>query len=647
MSIVKMKRLVAIVPSPVRRDVLRELYRLGCVEVENADEKFKEQYGDLLRRKDESTGAAEIRQVLNQAVAALSKYAPEKTSIFTPRHPVTERVLFDRERLDPAINAAREVVALSTGIDEAAGAQNRLAARIASLRPWEGMDVALEYTGKQVTSFHIGMLPAAVDFDFLAKELEKAVPAAELSLIFSDNEQHYITLLVYRPDEESAMSLLKSRGLMAAGFKDLTGTPGENIAAFSEKIDVLNKTIAEKAEAIRALAPMRKDIGAAADAYAQESGQDSVLSSLAQTEQTVVLTGWVPESAGEVVGQALEQIGCAWQLVDPQPGDSPPTAVHNNPLVDPFTGVTEMYGTPTYGSVIDPNPFVSIFYFIFFGFMMADAMYGLIMMAGTYLYLRYKRPSGGTKRMIQMFFYCGISTFIAGVLTGGWFADSVEAVSGWVTGGEGIAIPALWFNPLDDPMRMLTFSLVLGAIQMTVGMCLAAWRMIKLGRPLDAVFDVGSWFVVFVGVGMMAMGMPAGSYTAGAGAFVLLVTGGRKNKGLGKITGGLGSLYGITGFISDLLSYSRIMALGMSGAVVGQVVNKIAVMGSGLSGILLFVGVFAVGHVFNIAICLLGAYVHTCRLQYIEFFGRFFEDGGRPFKPLINNTKYVEIIKED
>ena len=291
MSIVKMKRLVAIVPSPVRRDVLRELYRLGCVEIENAGEQLKEQYGDLLRRKDESTGAAEIRQVLNQAVAALSKYAPEKTSILTPRPPVTERALFDRERLNAAIEAARSVVTLSTGIDEAAGAQNRLSARIASLRPWEGLDVALEFTGKNTTSFHIGMLPAAVDFAALAETMEKEVPAASLSLVFSDREQHYVTLLVYRPDEETAMSLLKSRGLMAAGFKDLTGTAGENISAFSERISSYDTAIAKKAEDIRAMAPMRMDIGAAADAYAQESGQDSVLSLLVRTEQTVVQIG--------------------------------------------------------------------------------------------------------------------------------------------------------------------------------------------------------------------------------------------------------------------------------------------------------------------------------------------------------------------
>ena len=139
----------------------------------------------------------------------------------------------------------------------------------------------------------------------------------------------------------------------------------------------------------------------------------------------------------------------------------------------------------------------------------------------------------------------------------------------------------------------------------------------------------------------------AESYQDLVNDLMLLLTGGRKNKGLGKITGGLGKIYNITGFLSDLLSYSRVMALGLSGAVVGQVVNKIATMATGIPGVILFVAVFLFGHIFNLAIGLLGAYVHTSRLQYIEFFGRFFEDGGHPFKPLENNTKFVEIVKED
>ena len=196
-------------------------------------------------------------------------------------------------------------------------------------------------------------------------------------------------------------------------------------------------------------------------------------------------------------------------------------------------------------------------------------------------------------------------------------------------------------------MKMLAFSLALGALQIIIGMGLSAWRSIRQGQLLDAVFDVGSWYVLFLGIGLFALGLPVGGWLMGIGLLMLLLTGGRKNKGLGKITGGLGKVYNITGFLSDLLSYSRVMALGLSGAVVGQVVNKIATMATGIPGVILFVAVFLFGHIFNLAISLLGAYVHTSRLQYIEFFGRFFEDGGHPFKPLENNTKFVEIVKED
>jgi V/A-type H+-transporting ATPase subunit I len=647
MAILKMMRLTAIVPEPMRRELLRDLYRLGCVEIEGAGPTLKEQYGDILHMKEESTGAAQTRQILERAIAALGRFAPEKGSLFSARRQVSENLLFDEKSLDGAMDAARQIVALSTAIDEAASAQNRLSARISSLRPWKDLDSPLEYSSSVTTVFHMGVLPASTDTQALFESLEAEAPNSHSSLISSDREQHYITVLIHRTDEEKAMGILKARGFSPAGFKDLTGTAAQNIAAFRAQIESLDDEIAKNSKKIAEFAPARADISMAADAYTLKSRRDSLLSLAARTDNTVVLTGWVPETSKQCVSQALDSRGCAWEIKDPDPGDSPPTAVLNNQFVDPFTGITDMYGTPTYESVIDPNPFVSIFYFIFFGFMMGDAMYGIIIMAATWAFLHLARPSGNTRRMIKMFFYCGLATFIAGALTGGWFADAVLAVSSRITGGDGFSIPPLWFDPLGDPIRMLKFSLVIGAVQMSVGMLLAAYRMIKLGRPLDALFDVGSWFVLFAGLGMMAAGLSAGSYAAGAGVLSLLLTGGRNNKGIGKLTGGLGQLYGITGYISDILSYSRIMALGMSGAVVGQVVNKIAVMGNGILGVVLFVFVFCIGHAFNLSINILGAYVHTSRLQYIEFFGRFFEDGGRPFKPLFNNTKYVEIVRED
>ena len=176
-------------------------------------------------------------------------------------------------------------------------------------------------------------------------------------------------------------------------------------------------------------------------------------------------------------------------------------------------------------------------------------------------------------------------------------------------------------------------------------MGVAAVRMIKNGKIWDAVFDVGSWYVIFIGLGLMGFGFEKWYYVSLFGVAVLLLTGGRHKKGIfGKLTGGLGSLYNVTGYVSDLLSYSRIMALGLSGAVVGSVVNKMGAMGrGGVFGALLLIFAVVIGHTFNLAISVLGAYVHTSRLQYIEFFGRFYEDGGRIMKPLENKTKYVNI----
>ncbi|MEG1773492.1 MAG: V-type ATP synthase subunit I [Oscillospiraceae bacterium] len=625
--------------------MLKTLYRFGCVELESGAGELLADYSDLLHVHEENTGAADAKARLTQAVAALNRYAPQKVSMLAPRRAVSETQFYDRARFDRALDTAQRIVALVGKIDEAAAAENRLASRIASLTPWEPLDVALDYEGGPLTVFATGVLPASTELAALSESLASEPFACALESVSADREQQYITLLVYRPDESAAIGWMKAHGLMLTSFKGLTGTALENTARCRSEIAALQQQSADCVEQIRAFSCERADIEASFDATTMEVGEDALLSAAGQTEKTVVLLGWVPEEATDAVGAALDAHGCAWQASDPVEGDDVPVTVKNNRFVDPFVGVTDMYGTPAYDSILDPNPLMSIFYFTFFGFIMADAMYGLLMIVGCYLYLRLKRPAGSMKRMLTMFMYCGVSTFIAGVLTGGWFGDAVYAISSRF--GAGFTIPALWFEPLADPMMMLAFSLGLGALQILTGTALSAYRMIKRGHPLDALFDVGSWYVVFIGVALFALGIPAGKYVMLAGALMLLLTGGRNNKGLGKITGGLGSIYNVTGYISDLLSYSRIMALGLSGAVVGQVINKIATMGSGIFGLILFVAVFLFGHVFNLAIGLLGAYVHTSRLQYIEFFGRFFEDGGRPFRPLTIHTKYTEIIKED
>lgn len=644
--IVKMRKLMALCSKDNYREVLKDLTSLGCVELESAQKEVMKESGDLVTVSSVDTGSTEAKAVISSAIKSLDRYAPQKVSMLAPRDPLNESQLFDRVLMERGQKAAQRIKDLSDGIDENNAKILKAENKIAFLSPWKGLDVPLEENETRFTSFTKGVMPSEMDIENVKKEIYDVSSECEITLISTDREQHYITVLCHKKSWDEVLEKLKSLSFAPISFHEYKGTAKENIDSLKAEIksleDEREKFIAE----IKNNSSMRKDISAAYDAFTQEVKRDELSSSLGMTKKTVVLTGWVPQDREKEVESLFSSKGCAWEFSDPEEGDDVPVTYKTNKFSQSFVGITEMYGTPPYSSIIDPNPLMSIFYFTFFGFMMCDAMYGILIFLGSYIFLKLKRPSGSMQGMLKMFMYCGISTFIAGALTGGWFADSVSAVSMWLT-GTAISIPPLWFDPLKNPMMMLAFSLALGAVQLITGMALAGWRMIKQGHPMDAVFDIGSWWVLFAGLGIFGLlGASAGLYIALLGALMLLLTGGRKKKGIGKITGGLGSLYNITSYVSDLLSYSRIMALGLSGAVVGQVVNKIATMAHGVLGIVLFVLVFIFGHIFNIAVSLLGAYVHSSRLQYIEFYGKFFDDGGRAFKPLANNTKYVEIIKE-
>lgn len=199
------------------------------------------------------------------------------------------------------------------------------------------------------------------------------------------------------------------------------------------------------------------------------------------------------------------------------------------------------------------------------------------------------------------------------------------------------------FSPLEDPLLVLIGALAIGFIQIIVGMAISAYMKIRDGHPLDALMDEGSWWLLFAGIAVLALG---GTYwIALAGVLALVLTQGRSKPTLvGKIVGGLASLYDITGYFGDILSYSRLMALMLAGGVIATVVNMLGALPGSL---VFYLIIFLVGHVFNMGINIIGTYVHASRLQYLEYFGKFYKDGGKPFKPLALKTKYVDIIKEE
>ncbi|MBQ3031954.1 MAG: V-type ATP synthase subunit I, partial [Anaerotignum sp.] len=337
----------------------------------------------------------------------------------------------------------------------------------------------------------------------------------------------------------------------------------------------------------------------------------------------------------------------------PDAEEEVPVLLHNSGAATPFEAVTNMYSLPSRKD-IDPTTILAPFYFIFFGMMLSDAAYGIILSAICFFVLKKYKPEGTIYKMFKMFFYCGISTFIWGALFGGWFGNFFTVAAETLLGKE-FTIQPIWFNPLEEPMRLLIFSLILGAIHLFIGMGIQAYMYIRDGHPTDAICDIFLWYVLLIGLVLFAVGgsvTPAlstvGKIMSIVGAVGIFATGGRKKKGIiGKITGGFGALYGITSYLSDVLSYSRLLALGLATGVVAQVINTLgSLAGGGILGAVILTVALVFGTIFNLAINALGAFVHSCRLQYVEFFGKFYTGGGREFRPFARKTKYVKIVKD-
>ena len=374
-----------------------------------------------------------------------------------------------------------------------------------------------------------------------------------------------------------------------------------------------------------------------------------------QTQAHYVMNGWIIASEEPAIRTILEQEFPGILLKFEQPGefDEPPVLIKNSRIVTPFQQVTNMYGMPA-GGDIDPNPFVAIFYFIFFGMMVGDVGYGLLLMAGVALFIYLKKPLGNTKQFILLFGIGGISIMLWGFFYGSIF---------------GFYIPSQVINPMDavthGAIYLLLLSLALGFIQILFGICLSFYRNIINKKYWDAILDSLPRIILFVGLFMFlpkaafalfnlpisygfldAMSKP-GLYIALAGIVGIVLFNGRKKKGiLGKLLGAFSGAYGLINYFNDVISYVRLFALALVGVVLAYIGNTVGGMMFGLPigiGYILGTLIAIIFHAFNIGLGLLSAYVHGARLQFIEFFSKFYTGDGKAFKPLGSDLKYTYI----
>ncbi len=639
MSIVAMKKLQLAALRGDKSALLHALQKLGCVELRPCP--LPEGLSEPASGAEAEERLKSLRNRQKQAEAALkllNTYAYEKTGLFPGREAIGEADFF-ADISGEAGRAVGGILEAAAHLDSLAAEEAAAKSRAAALALWAGVPIPLELRETGTSLVLLGSFPASADLEVLSRQLEEEVRECALIPAESDRHRKAVVFLCSKAAYPAAEALLRDALFELAPVTGLQGTAEENIRDALVQQEALIRETQETLDYLKSCGDKRRLIKLYYDRLSLELDAAAAEEQIASTSCSFALTGWVDEPHIPQLEALLGSFCCAWELTDPGPDDKVPIRLQNNRLTEPLNMVTEMYSLPDYRN-IDPNPLIAPFFCIFFGMMFNDLGYGLLFIILSLVAQKKFRLRGTIRHMVKLMLLCGVTTAFMGLLTGSFFGDAITVVAGMY--GKNIALPKL-IDPLGNPLQVLIIALIMGAVQLLFGMGVKAYLLIRDGKPLDALWDVGSWWVLFAGI---ALGALKGFWwLAVAGVLMLLLTQGRhKNTVGGKITGGLASLYDITSYFSDLLSYSRLMALMLAGGIVASIVN---VLGSLFGSIILFIPIFIVGHLFNVGINVIGTYVHAARLQYLEFFGRFYEDGGKPFRPLGRKTKYFEIVKED
>lgn len=650
MAIVKMKRLRLFGMASDREELLRQLQHLGCVQIrEPLDVLSDPAWGAFTRVDDTALADTNSRAAdLKAALDLLNHYSPDKGGLFRPRPQVTEGQLFDQETLKRAEAAAERILSEEARIAAIRNEQAKLAAQKAALAPWLELDTDLSLPSSREVSMTFGALSASADRQGVEAALAAVTELCQLQWAGRDREFQYLLVVCHRSAEEAAFALLKESGFTPVSLRGWEGTAQANTDRLNAHLEKLSQELSSCKEAILQEAGHREILRLCSDRLAQDIQREEVKGRLLTSGATLFLEGWLPAGRLGELEAVLSRYAAAWEAIDPAPEEYPqvPVQLKNSLFSRCMNVVTEMYSLPAYDGT-DPNPLMAPFFILFFGIMMADMGYGLLMVAASLFVLFRAKPREGTRNFMELVFWCGISTTVLGALTGGFFGDFIPQIVKILNPASNFEMPAL-FTPLNDTVAIMIGSIALGCVQIVTGMTVSVVNKIRAGDFIDALFDEITWWIILAGTAMaiFGIGTVAGvPLVLAAGGLMLVFGGTRKAKGFGKVTSLVGLIYnGVTGFFSDALSYVRLMALMLSGSVIASVFNT---LGATFGNVVLFVIISMIGNALNLALNLLGCYVHDLRLQCLEFFNRFYKEGGSPYRPLAIQTKYVDIMKEE
>ena len=649
--IVKMSKITLLGMEDQRKALINSLMEMGAVDICAVDEKEYEELAHNPVMQDEMSGVEGNIAEVNTALESLERHCPEKKGLFQSRRELTlsdfNQVMEIKDNVWKTVGIIKEY---EGQLVQLKSEENKLSNLQASLLPWKELPIPLQVTGSQKTTVQMGTISSAAGWEQLETDLYEKAACSYINLVNSDKDQYYAYIIYHTDTEQECLTYLKSRGFNKITFSGLNGTVSENLNTIELRLQELSSDKENVIKNIKSLKDSRKNIEVLYDALGMDHERISAMRKILRTKKVFLIKGWIPEKLAAGSKEWLEsKYNVAVDIQEPDDEEEFPVLLENKGIAEAVEPVTSMYSLPN-SREIDPNFIMAPFFILFFGLMLSDGGYGLVMaLLSGFILFRYKLEDG-TRKFMKLMLYCGISTMFWGAMFGGWFGISFFVQY------------AVWFDMVSEPELMLSWSLLFGIVHMFVGLGVKAANSIRRKKYLDALFDVGSRYITFTGFALYVLPyLPTvdkakaaplvnlGQYLLIAGVILLILTQGRGNKNIfGKLFGGIGSMYDIVSFLSDVLSYSRLLALGLATSIIASIVNQMAVMFDLPlpAKVIMALAILIVGHLINFAINALGAYVHSCRLQFLEFFGKFYQGGGEAFNPLKANTKFI-ILKNN